>query len=479
LQNGGTRQGATGVARHPSFGFAGGRRVGARWAALTWGGLTNTGGATNPPNASDPTLDRVKADAVGCNSNASATASPCFDIGNTYQASATGTISGATVTFTGGLSPHARPFVVGQLLSCTGCPTGVGARFITALSVPPTQDTRTGDGEIGQTFTITANGSLGVSATETVSAGCSGTAGTGSNCIDIAIQLNTTGATSLDTCGENNLNGAAAELAVPIGVCQGNGVGSFVRNFRIGTNQATGNLQIGSNYDDGINYFGGSFNQNAAFTCNIVAATVVQCVKGPTWTAGVTSLGQWNSLSGGGTFVEYGDPVLGGGSRAATLTGYAGGQSFPFTPGSGYNPTSGSTTYPITGTSCGVTGGFAPVLDVTVLNGAIVDVYPSSQSQALGLGIGVPCTFTFPTAMTSGGGTGGAIGAISFNQPEAVGGYASGITDNNTMGVLMYDNSGESGMPLNSFFTNGQGGYFEPGLPVHPWGEFMGAAVSG
>jgi hypothetical protein len=47
------------------------------------------------------------------------------------------------------------------------------------------------------------------------------------------------------------------------------------------------------------------------------------------------------------------------------------------------------------------------------------------------------------------------------------------------MGVLMYGNEGEVGNPLNSFFTNGQGGYFEPGVPVQPWGDFLGAAVSG
>ena len=47
------------------------------------------------------------------------------------------------------------------------------------------------------------------------------------------------------------------------------------------------------------------------------------------------------------------------------------------------------------------------------------------------------------------------------------------------MGDILYDNSGFPGNPLNSFFTNGQGGYFEPGLPVMPFGLFMGAAVSG
>ena len=47
------------------------------------------------------------------------------------------------------------------------------------------------------------------------------------------------------------------------------------------------------------------------------------------------------------------------------------------------------------------------------------------------------------------------------------------------MGMFLYDNSGFLGNPLNSFFTNGQGGYFEPGLPVRPFGLFQGVVVSG
>lgn len=201
----------TGYSPHPSSGFTGGRRIGNRLAALTWGGLTN------PSNASDPTLSRAAIAAC----DGSAIASPCFDVGNTYAASASGTISGSTVTFTGGLPAHARPFVVGQALSCTGCTSG---RVITAVSAPPTQSTVSGAGQIGNTFTITANGSLGVSTTETVTAGCSGTAGTGSNCIDVSIQINTGGtygtAAALATCGANNLNGSAANYNVPTGVCR-------------------------------------------------------------------------------------------------------------------------------------------------------------------------------------------------------------------------------------------------------------------
>ena len=73
----------------------------------------------------------------------------------------------------GGLTAHARPFVVGQAFSCASCATGL---VITSLSVPPTQSTATGAGEVGQTFTFTATNaagaSIGGSGTGTVTAGC-------------------------------------------------------------------------------------------------------------------------------------------------------------------------------------------------------------------------------------------------------------------------------------------------------------------
>jgi hypothetical protein len=62
---------------------------------------------------------------------------------------------------------------------------------------------------------------------------------------------------------------------------------------------------------------------------------------------------------------------------------------------------------------------------------------------------------------------------------EGAGGIGTYNTDSNTMGMFLYDNSGFPGNPLNQFFTNGTGGYFEPGLPLRPFGEFQGAAVSG
>jgi hypothetical protein len=317
-------------------GIAGAGRVSRRWAASIYGALSNPGG---PPVASEATLDRVKAD-VGGGCDSGATAAPCFDTSGAYGASATATWAGNMATITGGLVATDRPFVVGMGLFCSGCNSNL---VITGVSVPPTQSTISGAGEVGQTFTITANAAIGGSGSGTLAGGCVGTSGVGSNCIDIAFSINTTGTygtpASLATCGENNLNGNASINQPPNGVCHSNGVGSLVRGFRIGTGQnmwgAATNGSIaagGSPYDDGKD-IGGVFKQNGAFTCNIVAPTVVQCVHGPIWTAGVPSLGQW---SNGLTYVSYGDGVVGTG-MSTSLLGNVGGRSFNFTAGSGYD----------------------------------------------------------------------------------------------------------------------------------------------
>jgi hypothetical protein len=459
----------TGYSPHMANGAFAGRRVGARWAAQTWGNLTNQA------NASDPTVDRVKADASGCDTLAQA--APCFDIGNTFAASHSGMIAGAQITVTGGIAANSRPFVVGQLLSCAGCTAG---RFITSIDVPATQSTVTGQGEVGQTFRITASASLLTGpTTEAVTAGCSGISGTGSNCIDVAFQINTTNgsygtAAAIATCGENNLNGIAPNYVPPNGVCQTNGIGSLVRTFRIGNTQFMNGstVVVGSPYDDGDDPVGGVFNQSAAFTCNLVAAKVVQCVKGPAYASGVpSSIGQWTA---GATFVEYGDPAIGT-SRIASLQGFVGGQSFPITtPGSGQMPA----TYPgVVGTGCGVTsGGVTPKMDLTVdSTGKLVNAYPSTAADAMGLGVGTACLFTVPG---SAGGTPGTVQTV-VAPVDGWGGIATYNTDSNMMGDMLYDNSGLPNNPLNQFFTNGMGGYFEPGLPVIPFGEFMGAQVSG
>jgi hypothetical protein len=468
-----TLSGTTGYAPHMGAGSFAGRRIGARLAAQAWGGLTSTA------NASDATLDRTKASATGC--DLAALANPCFDIGNTFEAahSATMVSSSATITVTGGISPNDRPFVVGQLLSCTSCTAG---RFITSIDVPPSQSTTAGAGEVGQTFHITANGTMGVSATETLKAGCSGTSGTGSNCIDIAFEAGTTNGTfgtawALATCGENNLNGPSPNYVIPSGVCQNNGIGSLVRTFRIGTSQPMWGLPgvatPGSPYDDGADPNAtGAFNQSAAFTCNIVAAKVVQCVKGAnydTTTHLLTGIGSW--LSSPGTFVAYGDSILST-SRVGSVQGSVGGQPFAFTPGSG--GTNGTAI--VTATGCTTAGGSAviPKLDITISGGAIVNVYPSSTTvtQAMGIGIAGGCTWT-PTSGT------GKVSALVTTPPDGAGGYATVSSDQNMMGDMLYGNEGIPGNPLNPFFTDSMGGYWEPGLPVQPWGSFAGAQVSG
>ena len=96
--------GSDGYFAHPTFGLASASRIGRKWSADIYGGLTG--------NAARPALDRVKAHAGGCDSGA--LAGPCFDVGNTYAASASGAISGSTITITGGLAAHARPFAPGH-----------------------------------------------------------------------------------------------------------------------------------------------------------------------------------------------------------------------------------------------------------------------------------------------------------------------------------------------------------------------------
>jgi hypothetical protein len=460
--------GTTGRAPHPSNGFTGGRRATSRWAAMIYG--------ANGGNASDPKVDRVKADASGCDS--SSIAAPCFDVGATYQASHAATWSGNTVTISGGLTAHARPFVVGQAFSCASCASGL---VITSLSVPPTQSTAAGAGEVGQTFTFTANNAAGApiggSGTGTVTGGCAAGGTNGSNCIDVAIAINNGGtfgtAAALDTCGANNLSGNAGNYEVPNGKCQGSGIGEIVRAFQIGTQQTTyGNgataPAAGSVFDDGVDIANGAFNQSAAFTCNIVASKLLQCVKGPAYSSGVLSgVGNWPSAT---TFISYGDLTVVSG-RIGSLLGYVGGQSFPFTAGSGMSPNS---TITETATCSPLASGAGePRFDVTVSGGSIVNVVPSTSA---GLGLGGTCTV--PITGFSGG-TLGSVNTIQLAPLEGEGGIATYNTDSNTMGMFLYDNSGEPGNPFSSFFTNGQGGYFEPGLPVRPFGLFQGEAVSG
>jgi hypothetical protein len=470
LLAGSTNQGA-----HPTKGFAGGRRIAARWAAGAMGAMTT------PANASNATLDRSIP--TGCT-----TPSPCLDVGTggaggSFAASHSGTIQGAQITITGGISPHALPFVVGQEIFCTGCAAG---HFIKSIDVPSTADQRAGAGEVNQTFHVTADASLLAGpTTEAVSAGCASLGAGQSNCLNILIKQNTTAGTfgtawALATCGENNLNGTAPNYQPAAGICQTNGIGSLVRNFRIGTQQAMWpfNAATGSPYDDGVD-LGGSYNQSGAFSCHIVAAKEIQCVKGVAYTITATpslsvALGQWTA---GSTYLEYGDALVGTG-RYATYLGSVGGQSYPFVAGSGYSPDG---TFTVTGTCATVASGATlPKVDVTFSGGKIVNVYGSpaaSSAASMGLGIGSSCSFALPGAVR--GGSGASIGDAPLAPTDGVAGIGTYNTDSNWMGDDPYGNEGLPGNPLNMFFTNGFGGYFEPGMPLTPIGLYLGAQVSG
>jgi hypothetical protein len=475
---------------HMASGFTGGRRVAARLAATIWGGLTNpTPGAAFPPNASPPSLSRANDSAAGA-------PSPAFDYTNTYAATfSTATWSGATVTVSGGLAAHARPFVDGQTFSCSGCNSGL---YIVAVDAPPTMSNVAGAGQVGNTFHITVSGTIGGSGSGAITAGCATGTG-GSNCINFDFQINTTNGTfgtaaAIDTCGVNNIYGPGATIgnptsgayADPFGSCVGSGIGSLTRGFRIGSTPLMYIYPFpqGSVFDDGADFEGGGFNRSSAFTCNIVAAKVVQCVHAPIYTSGAPSgIGKWTS---GSTWANYGDMSLITG-RIASMMGTVGAQSLPLTspnsPGSGY--TNGF--YQSVQATCSTvqSGGLAPYFDITVSGGHIVNVYPSaistsSATQAPGLGVGSACTLTdtnFPNPMKVGETVAGTIN-IPLAPVEGTAGIMTFGTDQNEMGTFLYGNEGEPGNPLNQFFTNGSGSYFEPGLPVRPFGEFQGAAVS-
>ena len=487
-----------GLGPHGWSGQQGIGRIGRRIAALLWGALTT------PSNASASFIDRVKADATGCDT--SATVAPCFDIGNTFATTATATaISSATLTFNG-LASHTIPISAGQAVSCISCTAGL---FVVSVSNPPTADARAGLGQWGTAnngFTVTLNAAPGVTGSgHAFTFGCKGTAGTGSNCIDIAFTIPTVGTygttKSLATCGENNQGGAwviptsgpnagiQTNNAPPYnpgnGICQTNGIGSLVRNFVIGSNQSVWggipNNGGNSTYDDGAQPGNATglpssltFIRNDAFTCHIASATVVQCVLGPNRTTVATpTIGQWSS---GSTYVEYGDNLVGN-TRIGAIMGFAGGQSFPITSAG-----SGQTTglYTATGVcpTMASSGTVTPKMDITVgSGGTIIDAYLSaSTANSMGRGIGSACTFT-PT------GTGGTAGSITVDyEPfDGFGGVEDQAADNNLKGDGLYDNTMIPGNPLSSFqhYCPTSTNYCEPGLATVPFGLFLGAQVGG
>jgi hypothetical protein len=182
----------------------------------------------------------------------------------------------------------------------------------------------------------------------------------------------------------------------------------------------------------------------------------------------LNGIGQWPL---GSTYVEYGDGILGTG-RYSGLLGNVGGQPFAIT-----NPGSGQTSGVYTTTAnCSTVAGFIlGKMDITVSGGVIINAYPSTANGSLGQGMMGACTFT-PS------GTGGTPGSVTIPLApvEGLGGVATFNTDANMFGDMLYDNSGLPGNPLNSFFSCAvSSGYCEPGLPVKPFGLFLGAAVSG
>ena len=375
----------------------------------------------HPEHGSDPTLNRTTF--TGCDSGA--LGSPCLDIGNTYAASHAATWSGSTFTISGGLSANARPFVPGMALSCSSCNSGLVAL---SVSLPPTQSTVTGAGQIGQTFTVTASGTIGGGGSGTLTGGCSGTSGVGSNCIDFKFDINTTGTygttAALNTCGVNNLEGTNTNLPTagpyvfPNGTCVPTGIGALARGFRIGSYQLTdiqagSTAGLGSAYDWGMdpgvyvaNGPAGVVVQDEAFTCNIVAATIVQCVKGPAHSHGVfSSVGQWAS---GATYASYGDPNNAF-SFMTGMIGYPGGQSFPFTAGSGYTVPSGVTDF-VTGAVCALntTAGTtpqAPAMGFNLSGGSVVNAYLTVIGSSLYTTCSFPIRFTFTGVISGYNGT--------------------------------------------------------------------------
>ena len=465
IQGGGLVSSA-GVGPHGGSGQQGMGRIGRRMGCLTWGALTNKA------NCQAPFPDRNAADALGCDSQA--ISAPCFDIGATFATTATAT-NATTLTLTfAGLPAHTIPISDGQAVTCTGCASGL---FVVSVDHPSTQDTRAGQGQVGSLnpFVVTLNATPGIGAGHAFTFGCKGTAGVGSNCVDIAYTIPTVGTygtpASLGNCGANNANGNAPYNLGGLygnGSCQTNGVGEIVRNFAIGSNQfmwgGTGFSPTGhSYYDDGVEPLGSSsFNQSGAFTCHIASAKVIQCVLGPTYVSGIaTTIGQWAS---GNTFVEQGDNLTGN-ARINTLMGYVGGQSFPITsPGSNQMPGTysftppklapTSSTYTSTSGIIAMTFASAP-FGATVgslLNGTTVTVsnfLPSATNTAL---LGAGGTAVLPIVSTGTAGTvinvQGPVGAGTLSITAASGVLAGCGTNLGSLG----------GFPPTMDLTIGSGG---------------------
>ncbi len=255
--------------------------------------------------------------------------------------------------------------------------------------------------------------------------GCTYSTGVGS-CIDITFNLNDPSATSLMTCGAG-LQGNAVAGNIPTGTCTPTASG-VVTGFRIGPNSTmySGN---GNVYDDGFDPEAQTFvwtspTSNGTFTCSIVAATVVQCVRAHgTWTAPV--------------YVAYGDELTA--NRYGTLAGVPGGASLTITnAGAGYTPNASATITGVGG-NCGIS---SQIVVTTDSGGHVSAAYP----KAPGSFSGILCT-TFPTYTITGPGSPSVNAAVTVAQFSGSGlsstpYLANGASDGTLAGLVLSDNSG-------------------------------------
>ena len=332
----------------------------------------------------------------------------------------TATWSGSIATVSGGLAAHARPFVNGQTFNCSGCNSNL---YIVAVDAPPTQSNVSGAGQVGNTFHITVNGTIGGSGSGAITAGCTSGSG-GSNCINFDFSINTTNGTfgtaaALATCGANNLNGNAPNYATGAGVCQDNGIGSLTRGFRIGTTQNM-YTAVSEHFRPARSSMTGLISSAAPSTG--AGRSPVTSSRPRSFSACMAPrIRQALRRAWENGRADRPSPItatcrlsLAASPRSWAMS--AGSRSPISNAGSGY--LDGFYTGVIASCSTVASGDTLPRFDLKVLGGAIVDVYPSATStslatQAPGLGIGSACTLTdtnFSTTMkNSGAGSGGSI----------------------------------------------------------------------
>ena len=288
------------------------RRIAARWAAEAYGGLSNTAGAPNPPNASTPSLSRASQTACGSKP------SPCFDTtGSLYRrrdADRRERQRAHVQRPLGARAPH-RHGADGLLRRLRDRVRRLGD----LQSADAIDRRRPGADRRGQQWLDRHRERLGDIGLDQ--------RGRHLRLRDGRLhrhrhpaehdQRDLRRPPGRSTPAARTTSTARPPTTPPRPAsASGSGIGSLVRGFRIGTNQTMYTFTTGSVFDDGIDLMGGAFHMNQAFTCNIVAAAMIQCVKGS---------GAWTP---GSTFVSYGDAIVSTG-RAASLLGYVGGQSYP------------------------------------------------------------------------------------------------------------------------------------------------------